>query len=126
MYLINVKDDFCAAHFLKWPDGSAEGLHGHNWKVEIAVKCDELDEAGLGIDYLFIYKHLHEILNEKLDHKNLNCLKEFNDKNPTSENVAKWIFDQMSIVVKNKNTKAIVQSITICETDNFCVTYKVT
>jgi len=124
MYLIKVKDDFCAAHFLRWQDGSSEGLHGHNWKVEIAVKCDELDQVGLGINYLFIYEHLHNILNERLDHKNLNLLEEFSNKNPTSENVAKWIFDEMSYVVINKNPNAKIKSVTICETEQFCVTYE--
>ena len=126
MYLIKVKDDFCAAHFLKWPDGSAEGVHGHNWKVEIVVECEKLDNAGIGIDYLFLYKHLHELVNEKLDHKNLNYIEEFSDRNPTSENVAKWIFDEMSSCVKNKNPDAELKSVTVCETDQFCVTYKVT
>ncbi len=124
MFLIKVKDDFCAAHFLEWPDGSAEGLHGHNWKVEIAVKCDELDDAGIGIDYVYLYKHLHELLNEKLDHKNLNLLEEFSGKNPTSENVAEWIFDKMNEVVRNKSSNAKMKSVTVCETDRFCVTYE--
>ena len=125
MYLIKVKDDFCAAHFLEWADGSAEGVHGHNWKVEIVVRCERLDNSGIGIDYLYLYKHLHELLNEKLDHKNLNLIKEFSGKNPTSENVAKWIFDKMNEVVKNKNPKAKTQSVTVCETDQFSVTYEV-
>jgi len=124
MFLIKVKDDFCAAHFLKWSDGSAEGLHGHNWKVEIAAKCDKLDSTGVGIDYVYLYKQLHKLLNEKLDHKNLNLLKEFSDRNPTSENVAKWIFDKMNEIVKNKNSNARMKSVTVCETDQFCVIYE--
>ena len=123
MYLIKVKDDFCAAHFLKWQDGSQEELHGHNWKVEVAVKCEQLDDTGIGIDYVYVYKHLHELLNEELDHKNLNLLEDFSTSNPTSENVAKWIFDKMFPIIKKKNPNAEIKSVTVCETEQFCVEY---
>ena len=121
MYLIRVKDDFCAAHFLKWTDGTSEPLHGHNWKVEVVVACPELDEAGIGIDYLFVYEHLHKLLDEKLDHKNLNFIEGLKEINPTSELLAKWIYDKISIILKEKGK---VKSVTVWETDSFGVTYE--
>jgi len=121
MFLIRVKDDFCAAHFLKWTDGTSEPLHGHNWKVEVVVACPKLDGAGIGINYLFVYKHLHELLDNKLDHKNLNFIDGLKETNPTSELLAKWIFDKISITLKDKGK---IKNVTVWETDSFGVTYE--
>ncbi len=121
MYLIRVIDDFCAAHALKWADGSEEAMHGHNWKVEAVVACPKLDESGIGINYLIVYEHLHKLLDEELDHKNLNFIKGLNEINPTSELLAKWIFDKISIAINNHGK---VKSVTVWETDSFGVTYE--
>jgi len=121
MYLVRVKDDFCAAHLLKWADGSAETMHGHNCKVEVVVACTELDETGIGIDYLFVYEHLHKLLDKELDHKNLNFIEGLKEINPTSELLAKWIFDKISLAL---NDSGKVKSVTVWETDLFGVTYE--
>jgi len=121
MYLIRVKDDFCAAHALKWADGSEETMHGHNWKVELVVECPQLDESGIGIDYLYVFEHLHKLLDEELDHKNLNLIKGLKEINPTSELLAKWIFDKTSLSL---NDAGKIKSVTVWETDAFGVTYE--
>jgi 6-pyruvoyltetrahydropterin/6-carboxytetrahydropterin synthase len=51
MYMLTIRTSFAAAHNLKNYQGDCENLHGHNWKVEVAVTAQELDKAGLGIDF---------------------------------------------------------------------------
>ncbi len=95
MYEVEIKQDFSAAHCLRQYPGDCAELHGHNWVVEVAVRTDELDELGIAVDFRTLRKILCEILSE-LDHKNLNEVPEFLEKNPSSENIARWIFERMS------------------------------
>ena len=94
MYKLNVISDFSAAHHLQDYDGKCKNLHGHNWKVRVSVICEKTDEIGLTIDYGIVKKILNEIM-EKLDHSYLNELESFAGINPTSENIAKFIFEEM-------------------------------
>ena len=94
MYKLNVISDFSAAHHLQDYKGKCSNLHGHNWKVRVAVICEKTDKIGLTIDYGIVKKILNETM-EKLDHSYLNELKFFIGINPTSENIAKFIFEEL-------------------------------
>ena len=54
MYLTTIAKTFSAAHFLREYEGRCENLHGHNWRVEVTVRCEELDRAGMGLDFRVI------------------------------------------------------------------------
>jgi 6-pyruvoyltetrahydropterin/6-carboxytetrahydropterin synthase len=95
MYKLNVIGSFASAHKLNGYDGLCRNLHGHNWKVRVCVMCDRLDEIGMAMDFGIIKTNLNELLNE-LDHRFLNELPAFKELNPTSENLARHIFEQMS------------------------------
>jgi 6-pyruvoyltetrahydropterin/6-carboxytetrahydropterin synthase len=69
-------------------------MHGHNWKVEVFVVAKELDERGLSIDFRELQALLTEAL-ETIDHSVLNELPQFAEMSPTSENIAKYIFDSL-------------------------------
>ena len=94
-YQIRVEGIFESAHYLYnyYPDGSDEDLHGHSWKVEVFCRTNELNN-GISIDYYTLNAELDKIVN-KLDHKCLNNLEYFKDVNTTSENIAKYIYDQI-------------------------------
>lgn len=91
MYRLMVESTFAAAHQLRGYKGRCESLHGHNWRVQVMVKTGVLDVIGMGIDFGLLKTHLKEIMNH-LDHKFLNDIQPFTDKNPSSENLACYIF----------------------------------
>jgi 6-pyruvoyltetrahydropterin/6-carboxytetrahydropterin synthase len=95
VYEIYVKTHFSAAHRLDGYDGDCARVHGHNWLVEVYVKCSRLDGVGLGIDFRDIKQALKQVLSQ-LDHCNLNKVQPFTSVNPTSENIAKYLYREMA------------------------------
>ncbi len=95
MYDIKTTAVFSAAHSLKNYHGSCEHLHGHNWTVYATIRCSELDESGMGIDFKILKRTLKEIL-QRLDHSHLDTLFESElNCNPSSENIARYIFSRL-------------------------------
>ena len=91
MFDIFIKTHFAGAHHLRNYPGGCENPHGHNWKVHVTVKATELDELGMGIDFKVLKKFVNETI-DKLDHNDLNTLPYFEKINPSSENIAIFIF----------------------------------
>lgn len=94
MYVLVVREEFSAAHSLPGSGGKCERLHGHNWKVEIQVRAEEVDGSGMAIDFHDLKAMAGEILSE-LDHRLLNELPAFQHQNPTAENLARHVFDRL-------------------------------
>jgi len=116
MFSLKVTAGFSSAHNLRGYKGKCEELHGHNWKVEVVVSGNETDKIGMLIDFKYLKAELNKIL-EKLDHKYLNNLAYFKKINPTSENLARYIF----ALIKRKIP--IVKSVTVWENDTSSATY---
>jgi 6-pyruvoyltetrahydropterin/6-carboxytetrahydropterin synthase len=95
MYEIKIKAEFAAAHNLREVGGKCESLHGHNFAVEVAVESESLDEGGMVMDFRLLKAKTRAIL-ETLDHRYLNELPIFKGKNPSSENLATYIFAELS------------------------------
>ncbi|HET7319780.1 MAG TPA: 6-carboxytetrahydropterin synthase QueD, partial [Nitrospirota bacterium] len=114
MYELMVESKFSAAHQLRGYQGQCEKLHGHNWRVTVAVTAERLDEQGLAIDFHQLKKALREIL-DQLEHTFLNDIFPFTQINPSSENLAKWIYDNMMKKVNDDNIE--VASVTVWESD---------
>jgi 6-pyruvoyltetrahydropterin/6-carboxytetrahydropterin synthase len=104
VYEIYVKDHFAAAHALKGYDGNCSNLHGHNWIIEAFIQCRKLNKLGIGIDFRDVKGVLKDVLS-KLDHTNLNDIAEFGAINPTSENLAKFLFIELSLRLNTESTK---------------------
>jgi 6-pyruvoyltetrahydropterin/6-carboxytetrahydropterin synthase len=121
MYELTVIRQFAAAHQLRETGGDCERLHGHNWKVEVSVTGEELNESGLLIDFEEVKKATDRIL-EELDHSLLNDLPHFKDQNPSSENIATYVFEQLSSTLNNNNIK--VTKVTAWESDSARATYR--
>jgi len=113
MYEIRVRGSFSSAHHLRGYRGSCEDVHGHNWVVEVTICGEHLDKTGMLIDFRLAKKMLNSVI-KLLDHKDLNKIKPFNKINPTSENIAKYIFHAMS--QKNKNSRINISCVRIWET----------
>ncbi|MFZ5570014.1 MAG: 6-carboxytetrahydropterin synthase QueD [Thermodesulfobacteriota bacterium] len=119
MFELKIVSQFAAAHQLKMVAEKCENLHGHNWKVEACVAGEDLNPAGVLIDFGELKNHLHQIM-ETLDHKFLNALELF-DGNPSSENIARYISDLLQAKIDDKRIR--VSRITVWESDNASATY---
>ncbi len=95
VYEIFVQDHFSAAHSLKGYNGNCSKIHGHNWIVEVYIRCGKLNRLGIAIDFRDVRDTLKKIL-DKLDHTDLNEIAEFGSINPTSENIAKLLFSELA------------------------------
>ena len=120
MYQLMIKTHFAAAHNLINYQGDCENLHGHNWRVEVTVSAKGLDQAGLGIDFKVLKKKTNEQL-DKLDHKYLNDLAPFRDNSPSSENICRFLYEELSETLDDDNVKVI--KVTVWESENACASY---
>ena len=95
MYELVVEKTIAAAHYLRNYDGPCERLHGHNYRIQVYVTGDRLNDSGLLEDFGDIKKALNAVL-ERMDHYNLNDLPEFADLSPSAENIARVIGDALA------------------------------
>lgn len=116
MYSVRVESHFSAAHNLRGYKGNCEELHGHNWKVEVNIAQENLDSLGMVIDFTHVKASLKAILGE-LDHKYVNEHPYFKEVNPTSENIAKFLY------VRLKKEFPGVASVTVWESEKTAATY---
>ncbi len=120
MYELMVETDFSAAHQLRGYKGKCEALHGHNWRVQIIVSSDKLNDIGIVIDFHELKAITGNVISQ-LDHTFLNDVFPFTEINPSSENIAKWIYDSVNKKIKQKN--CTVSSVTVWENDTSSATY---
>ncbi len=120
MYEITVFSHFSGAHRLRYLHGKCEELHGHNWKIEVTVVSGRLNKEGVVIDFQILKQKLEKAL-KSLDHTFLNDLPYFSGKEPSSENIAKYIFDDLKRELKDY--RVTLKKVTAWESENACVAY---
>ena len=120
MYELKVISRFAAAHQLKMVAQKCESLHGHNWKVEVRVAGEKLNDAGVLIDFGEIKHHVADIM-ATLDHTFLNELNIFENGNPSSENIARYIGLQLQARLDPQDIK--VTRVTAWESEDASATY---
>jgi 6-pyruvoyltetrahydropterin/6-carboxytetrahydropterin synthase len=101
-YEVKIISDFSAAHNLRNFRGKCENLHGHNWKVEVVLRGKELDESGVLVDFKEVKEATRELLRD-VDHHYLNDLPFFREHNPSSENIARYLFERLAQRLNNDN-----------------------
>lgn len=116
-----IRDSFCAAHRLIFYDGKCENLHGHNYKVEIFIQKEKLNNIGLAMDFYDLKILLKDILKE-LDHKDLNEIDFFHETNPSAENIALYIFKAYSMKLE-KHDNIFLNRVNVWESDNSMASY---
>jgi len=120
MYEVTIEVSFSAAHQLRGYKGNCENMHGHNWRVQVNVMTERLNEIDIAIDFRDLKQTTREVI-APLDHAFLNDVFPFTEKNPSSENIAKWIFDSMK---KKINTDLLrVSAVTVWESDAASASY---
>jgi 6-pyruvoyltetrahydropterin/6-carboxytetrahydropterin synthase len=117
-----IERDFSSAHQLRGYKGKCENLHGHNYKLEIYAKGEELNNIGLLIDFGDLKKAADEIV-KYLDHRNLNELPPFDeDLNPSAENIARDVLEDLNSQVGDDRVK--VHKVRCFETPTSVATYQ--
>ena len=120
MFELMIETTFSAAHQLKGYRGKCERLHGHNWKVQVHVTAENLNEIDIAIDFHELKKLTNEVVST-LDHNMMNEIFPFTEKNPSSENIAKWVYDSLR---KKIHDEAIqLSAVTVWESETSSATY---
>lgn len=121
MYTISKSFTFSAAHYLVGYHGMCQNLHGHNWRVTVKISGAYLDPLGILMDFKDLKRIMEERVGNRFDHKYLNQCVDFN---PTAENIAEWIFGQISDEIsKNRdyiNRGIKVESVVVNEGEDSC------
>ena len=123
MYQVTVEDSFAAGHFLRNYRGKCENPHGHNYKVRITLQGENLDKAGLLLDFKELKQVMKPVI-ERLDHQMINEVEPFTTINPSAENLAKYFFDETNrSLSRTTDGRVSVKDVTIYETDTTTATY---
>lgn len=120
MFELIVGGHFDAAHFLRGYSGKCARIHGHTWKVEVRVRGENPDSAGMLLDFSILKKDMKEIT-DQMDHMLINDLDAFSVINPTAENISKFIANQFQELAKNYPVK--IYSVTVWESPRAAATY---
>ena len=120
MYELKVVTHFAAAHQLTMVGAKCENMHGHNWKIEVYVTGEKLDQAGVLMDFGVVKKHVAEIM-ALLDHKYLNELDYFQHDQPSSENIAYFVAQELR--KKIDNSAVSVSRVKAWESEDACATF---
>lgn len=121
IFEIFVRSEFAAAHCLRGYPGDCARLHGHNWTVEVSLRCSELDRIGLGIDFREVKEAVREVMAE-LDHADLNDHPYFKELNPSSENIAVYLYRELGKRLDSDRVK--VSGIKVSESPGQGVIYR--
>lgn len=119
MYELIITDHFSSAHYLREYKGACENLHGHTWCVEVAIASERVDRIGLVIDFKELKRKL-KVLMDRWDHVCLNELPEFKDMNPSTENMAHWLYQEFS---KDLPSEVFMKHVRVWESDSASVRY---
>jgi 6-pyruvoyltetrahydropterin/6-carboxytetrahydropterin synthase len=120
VYELRIISHLAAAHQLRDFHGECENLHGHNWKIEVFVTGREVGENGILMDFKEVKKATKNVV-EELDHRFLNELEYFKNVNPSSENIARFIFDSLTQRLTDHRVK--VSKVTAWESDSAGASY---
>ena len=120
MYEITVLSHFSAAHRLRQLHGQCEELHGHNWKIEVTVVSNRLGKEGVVIDFKILKEKVKKVLSP-LDHAYLNDLSCFLKREPSSENIAKYVFDQLQGELRHH--RVVLKRVSAWESETACASY---
>ena len=120
VYEISIQTHFSAAHHLAGYDGACARPHGHNWETTVYIRGTELDRLGILVDFHEVKKCVKQAMDE-LDHADLNKLPAFSKANPTSENIARHIYDRLRRQLDTDRYS--VARVTVAETPGNQVTY---
>ena len=119
MFRLSIQTSISAAHYLENYPGNCSTLHGHNWKIQVEVKSDKVDDIGMVIDFKDLKDITWQIVG-KFDHQVFNEVAPFDKQNPTAENISKYLYSEIG---KNLPEGVKMDRIRLWETDNYSIEY---
>jgi 6-pyruvoyltetrahydropterin/6-carboxytetrahydropterin synthase len=124
MFEVTVEAGFSSGHYLRNYRGKCENPHGHNYKVFVTLVGEELDEAGMLLDFKLLKQVMRPTV-DYLDHRMINDLEPFvSEINPSAENLAKYFYDQTSAQLHQMTQGRVrVKDCTLYETDTSFARY---
>jgi 6-pyruvoyltetrahydropterin/6-carboxytetrahydropterin synthase len=121
MFEVSVEESFAAGHALRNYKGKCENTHGHNYKIQVTLAGEELNDAGLLVDFSDLRREIRALVS-RFDHQFLNELAPFDQLNPSAENLAKFISDGMAPQLQKWGVRT--HAVTVWETDTSSATYR--
>ncbi len=122
MFQVAVEETFAAGHALRHYKGKCENVHGHNYKVRVVVVGDQLDAAGLLVDFVELRGRLADVI-RSLDHQFLNELPPFTEINPSAENIARYFYQELSRRLAGSYDRARLGEVTVFESETTSATF---
>ncbi len=122
LWSLKVRSDFSSSHQLHNYGGKCENLHGHNFLVEVKISGNKLDQdTGMLMDFKELKQKLKNVL-DQLDHKHLNELEYFREINPSSENLARFVYDRLKPMLPADRVRLV--QVMVAEKDSSMAFYQ--
>ncbi len=124
MFEVHVTTIFPAAHALRNYYGKTEPIHGHNWRARISISGPRVDSMGLLIDFVPLQKEIGRLV-DQLDHRFLNEVPPFDTINPSAENIAQYLCEELArkVPAMQPEFAVLVSRVEVWETDNCSAVY---
>jgi 6-pyruvoyltetrahydropterin/6-carboxytetrahydropterin synthase len=120
MWEVSHETVVAAAHQLRFSPGEGERLHGHNWRIKATLRASALAKEGWVVDFYVLGRTLRAIV-EPYEHAFLNDIPPFDDLNPTAENLARVVADELATKIEDERVKVV--RVDVWESDECCATY---
>jgi 6-pyruvoyltetrahydropterin/6-carboxytetrahydropterin synthase len=121
MFEVTIEETFAAGHALRNYRGKCENVHGHNYRCQVTLEGEQLDSIGLLVDFVELKRVVHSVL-DRMDHQWLNEFPPFDVLNPSAENMAKYIYDEVKGGLKTAEGVRIAM-VRLWETDTAHAAY---
>jgi len=122
MFEVTIEETFAAGHALRNYKGKCENVHGHNYRCQVSLAGERLDDIGLLVDFVELKKTVHTVL-DRMDHQWLNDFPPFDKLNPSAENMARYIYQEVAAALPPRSGVEI-QFVRLWETDTCSATYR--
>jgi len=122
MFEVTVEETFAAGHALRGYRGKCENVHGHNYRCQVTIEGEQLNETGLLVDFVELKRVVHATI-DRLDHQWLNDFPPFDKLNPSAENIARYIYQEVHAGLGSGGGARLAQ-VRLWETDTANATYR--
>jgi len=123
MFEVSVEQTFAAGHALRNYKGACENVHGHNFKIQVTIEGQELDQTGMLVDFLDVKQSMRDVI-ARLDHKFLNDVPPFDVKNPSAENIAEYFYEELTSGLVSNPVPVRVREVKVWETEIQSATFR--